>query len=160
MPDSLLLPGETVLFVTRRHLLTLLVPLLFLFLATTSLAAQACPTALELRLDGRCPLIVALGFLAAGLPLLLDWLTTRFVLTNFRLLRLQTPIWVRVESLRLPAIESLSTRVGLTGRIFGFGDVIADSSATEGGRLRLDFVPRPKELRDRIAAAIEGRESV
>jgi len=85
------------------------------------------------------------------------WLVTRFVLTNFRLLRYWSPLALRVESLRLSAIESLSVRQGVWGRILGYGDVIADSTATQGGRIVLDAVTDPQGLRDRIAAALARR---
>lgn len=157
MPEALLLPGEVVLFRVRRHPLTLLLPLALTFSAAIALSALACPTALELRLDGRCPLVVAFGLAVGSLPFLLDWLATRFVLTNFRLLRFWTPLGLHFESLRLTGIESLTVRQAFWGRLLGYGDVIADSTATLGNRIVLDTVADPQGLRDRIAATLARR---
>jgi Bacterial PH domain len=155
MPD--LFPGEQVLFVTHRHLITLLIPLFLIGMSAFLLLTRACPIALDLQLDGRCPLIASGFGLIAALVFGLDWLTTRFVLTSERLILVQAPIWLRTRSLRLSTIEGLSLRQGILGRFLAFGDVIVDSAATQGGRMVLDFVPGPEELRDRIAAAIAAR---
>jgi len=153
MPD--LFPGEQVLFVTHRHLITLLIPLLFVGVSAFLLLTRTCPIALDLQLDGRCPLIAAGFGLMGALVFILDWLTTRFVLTNERLILVQAPIWLQMRSLRLSAIEGLSLRQGILGCFLAFGDVIVDSAATQGGRLVLDAVPDPAVVRDRIAAATE-----
>lgn len=152
MPDSLLLPGEILLFSTRRHLLWLLVPLALILIAAFLLATRACSTG-ELRLDDRCPVLVAVGVASAALPFLLEWRTTHFGLTNYRLFRLQAPVWLRSRQLDLAAIQSLSAQQSLLGRLFGFGDVFVDTAARRGGRIVLDYVPDPLRLRDAIAEA-------
>lgn len=157
MPEPLLLPGEVVLFATRRHGLWLAVPLGLLVTAILLLAGQSCPAALALRLDGRCPLVIAAGLAAAGLPLVLEWVTTRFVLTTHRLLRIQAPLALRLQQLELAAVASVTVQQSLPGRLFGYGDVLADSAATHGGRLVLDVVPDPGRLRDLLAAAVRER---
>jgi hypothetical protein len=161
MPE--LYPGERVLLVTRRHGITLIMPLLLVLISLSLLFIEACPVALALRLDGRCPLAVRVIGFVAGLVVLLDWLTTRFVLTDRRLFVVQAPLWRRTHGFFLKDVAGLTVRTGLLGRLFGFGDIVVDSSATQGGRLVLGFVPAPEALRDRIAAAISeatpaGRE--
>ncbi|MFN3650388.1 MAG: PH domain-containing protein [Armatimonadota bacterium] len=161
MPDALLLPGEQVLLITRRHLLTLLLPLLLLFAGGGALALLACPTALHLRLNGRCPLLLGVAVGTAALVLFVDWYFTRFVLTDQRLLRLRTPLWQRVHALSLPGLESLTVEVGLLGRLLGFGTILADTAATQGGRLVLDTVPDPEGIARAIAgSAAAARQAV
>jgi len=154
MPESLLLPGEVVLFATRRHVFWLIVPLVLIITATVLLAVRACPIALELHLNGGCPLVMSAGFAAAALPFVLEWVTTRFILTNYRLIRLQAPVWLRSREFSLPAIHGLSVQQSLLGRLFGYGDLFADTAARRGGRIVLDFVPDPLRLRDEISAAL------
>jgi PH (Pleckstrin Homology) domain-containing protein len=158
MPEALLAPGEGVLLVTRRHVITLVIPLLLILTAGLLLLTQTCPIAVAVQLDGRCPLVVAALGVTAALPFVLDWFTTRFVLTNRRVIRLQRPIWLLVRSLDLSTIEGLSLRQGILGRLVGFGDVVIDSAATQGGRLVFDFVPDPEVVLNRIAAAVAAME--
>jgi uncharacterized membrane protein YdbT with pleckstrin-like domain len=159
VPEALLAPGEIVLLTTRRHILVLVVPLFFVLVAGLLSLTQTCPIAVALQFDGRCSPVVAVGVAVAALPFLLDWLTTRFVITNQRVLRLQRPIWLLSRSLELSAIEGLTLRQGILGRLLGFGDVIMDSAATQGGRLVFDFVPTPQAVLDRIAAAMASAHS-
>jgi uncharacterized membrane protein YdbT with pleckstrin-like domain len=154
MPD--LLPGEAVLLATRRHLIVLLVPLFLALVSALLVLTQACPMALDLQLDGRCPLVVGVFLFGVAALSLLDWLTTRFILTDQRLLLVQRPLWLRTRSLQLSAIAGLTLREGLLGRLLGLGEVVVDTAATRGGRLVLDFVPDPETVRDRLAAAIEA----
>ena len=156
MPEALLLDGERLLFVTRRHLNTLVLPLLFISGSVLLLLGQGCPAAVELHLDGRCPLVVGVVLVVASLPFILDWWTTRFILTDQRLLVVRRPVWRQLRSLPLGKIESLSLHVGLLGGLLGYGDVIVDSAATHADRLVLGFVPEPEQVRRQIAAALAG----
>lgn len=158
MPEALL-PGEVILLTTRRHVITLIVPLVFILVAGLLLLTQTCPIAVALQLDGRCPLVVAVALPAVPLPFLLDWLTTHFVLTNQRLLRRQRPLWLLTRSLGVSSIAGLTVRQGILGHLRGFGDVVKDSAATQGGRLIFDFVPTPETVLDRIAAAVASAHS-
>jgi hypothetical protein len=159
MPDNLLAPGEVTLLVTRRHLITLIIPLLLILIAGLLFLAQTCPIAVAVQLDHRCHLIVAATVAGMTLPFALDWLTTRFVLTNQRVLLIQQPTWLLVRSVDLRAVEAVSVRRGILGELFGFGDVLIDSSATQGGRLALDFAPNPAAALTLVAAARARRRS-
>jgi hypothetical protein len=88
-----------------------------------------------------------------ALPFVLDWFTTWFVVTNQRVLLLQQPVWLLVHGVNVSAIESVSVRQGMLGEVFGFGDVLIDSAATQGGRLVFDFVPRPIAVLTLLVAA-------
>jgi hypothetical protein len=157
-PD--LLPGEMLLLATRRHLIILLVPLLLVLVSAILMETYACPIALDLQLDGRCPIVVAGFGGSAAFIVVLDWLTTRFLLTDQRLLFVQAPIWWRVRSLRPADMAGVTLRVGILGRLLGFGDVIVDSSATRGSRLVLDLIPDPEGVQARIAEAIAAAARV
>lgn len=154
LPADLLLPGEAVLLRTRRHILVLLVPLFLIVLAGLWLAGEVCRAAFARNLDGWCPPLAGMTVILAGLPFLLEWLATVYILTNLRVIFLQAPVWMRTRFLWLADIESVTYCIGLLGRLFGFGEVILGTAATQGGRVRLLFVPRPGEVRDRIAEAI------
>jgi hypothetical protein len=158
MPDSLLASGEVVLRVTRRPLITLVVSLLLIATAGRLLLTQTCAIAVAVQLDGRCPLVVGVTVTAMALPFVLDWFTTRFVVTNQRVL-LQQPLWLFVRSLDLSAIEAVSLQQGLLGELFGFGDGVIDRAATEGGRLVFDGVPQPTAVLTLLAAARARRRS-
>ena len=151
---SHLLPREIVLASTQRHFLFLLLPLVFLLIGAAFFLTQSCPLAVALRLDGRCYPVVGAAFLFAGGILVLDGWGTRFVLTSQRLMKTQTPVWLRSEILQLDSIESLTLKIGLLGRLFGFGTIFADSTATRRGRIALDFIPDPQRFHHRISGAI------
>ena len=148
-----LLPGEVLLFTSRRHLLWLLVPLALILGAAVLAAVQVCPSGLPLRADGDCILVAATAGGFAALPFILEWATTRFILTNYRVIRRQAPAWVRTRELGIHHIHALSVRQSLLGRVLGYGELLVDSGAPRGGRIVLDFVPDPLRLRAEISAA-------
>jgi uncharacterized membrane protein YdbT with pleckstrin-like domain len=159
MPDNLLAPGEVVLLITRRHVITLIIPLLLVLIAGLLLLTQTCPIAVAVQLDHRCPLVVAATVAGMALAFVLDWFTTRSVVTDQRVLLIQQPVWLLVRSVPLSAIETVSVRQGILGEFFGFGDVLIDSAATQDGRLVLDFVPHSVAFLTLLAAARARRRS-
>src|SRR5262245_56809445 len=110
MPEHHLASGETILFVTHRHVITLVVPVHFVLLSGALLLFPAWPVAVELRLDDRCPLVGAIAMVAAVLPLRLGWITNRFFLINPCLLQWKASLWRLTRSLKLSAVDRLSLR--------------------------------------------------
>jgi len=153
-----ILAGEVVRFARRRHVVTLLGPLAAIVLAGILVGTESCPIALALDLDGKCPLVVAFALVAASLPFVLDWLTTRFILTDQRLLLVRAPLWLRARSLWLEDVAGLSVRQGVLGRVGNFGDLWVDTPATRRSFLLFAFAPDPLVLRDQIAAAVTARK--
>jgi hypothetical protein len=128
-------PDERVCLETRRHGIVLARPL---------------GRALGLALVGGVVFLIGwpatlLGApalaLAAGLALraVWRWERTRVVVTTQKVYVVGGTMRRRADAVRLRSIESLGLEVTLTGRVLGYGTVVA-------GPLELDHVARPREV--------------
>ncbi len=108
--------------------------------------------------------LVALNFLFAVLtmgiwllPALYFWLDWRCVeqgLTNKRVISKRGIISRNTAEMRLSAIESISIRQGIIGRIFGFGQVVITGRGT--GDVYLYWMADPMGVKRKIEDHEEG----
>jgi len=90
---------------------------------------------------------VALQILAAAIALraVWSWEQTRVVLTNEKLFVVHGTLRKRAAAVRLARIGAVEIEQGLLGRLLGYGTIVA-------GDLEIDYVPRPREVVERMSA--------
>ena len=67
------------------------------------------------------------------------WERTRVVVTTQKVYVVAGTVRRRAEAVRLASIQSLGLEESMTGRLLGYGTVVA-------GPLELDHLPRPREV--------------
>lgn len=83
----------------------------------------------------------------------LNWLCTKYYLTNLRLIEQRGIIGKRIMSIWLDKVQDVACRFGILGRIFGFGDIEIQSAGTYG-KIVFSSLPSPRKLREQIEKAI------
>jgi uncharacterized membrane protein YdbT with pleckstrin-like domain len=101
------------------------------------------------------PPLFALAWAFAMGAVFLDWLFTRYYLTNFRLIEQRGIIGRRIVTIWLDKVQDVTVRFGILGRIFGFGDIEVESAGTYG-KIVFNSVPSPTALEHAIKEVIIG----
>ena len=83
----------------------------------------------------------------------LDWICTKYYLTNLRLVEERGIIGKRIMSIRLEKVQDVICKFGILGRIFDFGDIEIESAGTYG-KIIFGFLPSPRKLQKEIEGAI------
>ena len=83
------------------------------------------------------PLLALAAFLA--IRAVWRWERTRVVVTTQKVYVVAGTVRRRAEAVRLASIQSLGLEESMTGRLLGFGTVVA-------GPLELDHLPHPREV--------------
>jgi uncharacterized membrane protein YdbT with pleckstrin-like domain len=83
------------------------------------------------------PLLAVAAFLAVRA--VWRWERTRVVVTTQKVYVVAGTVRRRADAVRLASIQSLGIEESMTGRLLGYGTVVA-------GPLELDHVPRPREV--------------
>jgi uncharacterized membrane protein YdbT with pleckstrin-like domain len=128
-------PGEQVFFDARRHGAVLLRPFLEALLlagAGGALATQMWP----LQVPGA--LLVIAGAVVA-LRAVWRWERTHLVVTTEKLFVSEGTLRRRASAVRLRSVENLELEQSLTGRMLGYGTLVA-------GPLEIDHVPEPRNV--------------
>ncbi len=123
-----LLATETVLFQIRRSVLFLIVPVAIVSALGLALAFIAgrlgVPNQLFLAL--RIGIIIAILFI--DLIIVLDWLTTVYLLTNRRVQFRFGIVGQQTKTIALEQITDAKVVIGIFGRLFNYGDVVIDAA--------------------------------
>jgi uncharacterized membrane protein YdbT with pleckstrin-like domain len=140
-----LLPGEVVTYRTRLHWKIFvgpaLIALVMLALALWALSANRRAVALA-------PLAVGVIVLFAA------WIRRRsseFAVTNKRVIIKLGVMSTRSMELLLSKIEGITVTQSLTGRIFGFGEIVVTGSG--GTQEPFDSIQSPLDFRQAVQAA-------
>ena len=144
-----LLPGEIIVFRTKRHWIMSSLSVFFFFLGILYLLFG------ETRSFG---LILILLFAAPfGLLAYMDIKTSEFVVTNKRVIAKVGVIRRHSLELLLSKIEGLSVQQGILGRIFDYGTIVA--SGTGNTKNPFSFITQPLQLRRCVYEQIEKLDS-
>lgn len=81
------------------------------------------------------------------LPAVWRWDRTKLVLTSEQLYIASGVLRRRTATVRLSTLGAVEVEQSLPGRLLGYGTLVA-------GELEVDYVPRPRELHDRIQLAV------
>ena len=153
--EFVILPNEKVIFRVHPHWLVLAVPEVCLGILT-GLSITYLPIVLETMTPsfaGKIWVFLAGAFIFVGIVIFLDWLCTKYYLTNIRLIDERGIIGRRIVSISLDNVQDVTCRFGILGRIFGFGDIEIESAGTYG-KIVFEFVPYPEEIQERIESAL------
>jgi membrane protein YdbS with pleckstrin-like domain len=153
MPSLRLLANEKVIYHAHPHFLFLLGPLLLLFFVWLAISIWICPVWEAVDLAILCPFNLTMVMLFVSSVVILDWLTNRLYLTNFRVIKERGIIGKKYTSIWLGKIQDVSSQVSFLGEIFGFGDLLIES-AGELGQERFRGLPKPIKIREMIEAEI------
>lgn len=164
------MPGEVVVEVIRRHWIT------FVMRAWPAFATAAVFVLLGGLLGvaggvvggaavGAAPLaLVALGLLIGGgwaLGVWLDYADDLLILTTHRVINLERTLYVIAQSTaeaRYSTIQDIQVDIPPMGQILHFGTLDIET-AGRARDIQLNFMPRPRELQDRIFARIAAAEA-
>jgi uncharacterized membrane protein YdbT with pleckstrin-like domain len=129
----------------RRHGVVLVRPLARAF-------AAAVAGALVMQLPWPVPalgaLLMAVGA-ALGVSAVWRWDRTRLVVTTEKVLLEEGVVRRRESAVLLRALKSVTLERSLTGRLLGYGTIVA-------GPLRVPFVPEPREVSELLEELAGG----
>ncbi len=138
-----LLPGENIVYRTKLHWIIFFWPVLFLLIALIGFASKS-----EYVVVGS----IILAFLI-GIELIIEYLTSEFVITNKRVLVKYGLIRRKSFEILLTKIEGIYVEQGIIGRILNYGTVIV--TGTGGNKNIFPKISAPLEFRKKIQEQIE-----
>gem|GEM_PF-607483 len=148
-PSIFLLPGEKIVFKTNPHWLFIVIPVVIVFAVWLFYVFYACPLSGQVNFNSLEDFCLAISSFAALFPAIIlypDWRFNRLYLTNLRLIKQRGIIGKRYTAIGLDKIQDITCSYGISGRIFGFGDLIIESAGTEG-KLVFEGMPSPKKFK-------------
>jgi uncharacterized membrane protein YdbT with pleckstrin-like domain len=162
-PERLLSPGERVESEFRPHWKVLIAPVVLLILSMV--IAYVIWNFVDGTLGSLGPVLaIALGLLA-GARSWFDWLFTKYIITNERLIIREGFIARKGKEIPLERIDNVSFSQTVGERILRSGDLIVESAGVDGQSLYTD-IPKPEDtqsliyqIREVRIMALEGNES-
>ena len=153
-PSFLILPEERIIFKTNPHWLFVVAPEVALAVLGI-LIFKYLPFLVTEQIPGSGWLLVLFGgaWSFVMTVIFLDWICTKYYLTNLRLVEERGIIGKRIMSIWLDKVQDVTCKFGILGRIFGFGDIEIESAGTYG-KIVFGFLPSPRKLQDKIERAI------
>jgi len=151
-------PNEHVVLALRQHIKAMFGPILIFVVvcAAVGFATQPIP-------DGGAQLWIRLAIVVVGLVIVarwsvwpfLNWLTSRYVVTNERILTNHGVIRRYGRTMPLSRVNDVSFDHGLVDRMLGCGTLVV-SSAGEQGQLLLYDVPKVETVQREIYGLVEA----
>lgn len=142
---SKLKKDEKVLLVTRLHVITIIIPFIFLFLALLILPEFV---------DAAVVISVLIFFGLFGLWKILVRIKNLWIVTNKRVIDESGVITLHVKESPLHKINNVDYRQGLMGRLLGYGTILIQTAAGSGAT-EYNYLEKPGKLKDVITDAIE-----
>ena len=153
-PQRLLSPGERVETEFRPHWKVLIKPISLLVLALV--IAIVLGRSLDGTLGWLGPVVAIVLGLVAGLRAWSNWLFTKYIVTNERLIIREGLISRRGKEIPLERIDNVSFSQTVGERILRSGDLIIESAGEDGQSLYTD-IPRPEDTQSMIYQIRESR---
>jgi len=143
-------PGETVVHLSRLHLVILFPAILWLVVALVLLLAALTLTG-DLRIGGEAlAVFCAIFALASGVPALIRRATTELAVTDRRVIYKSGLLARHTLEMNRSKVESVDVDQSLLGRLLGFGTIIVRGT---GGSLEpIAMVGDPLTFRSHITA--------
>ena len=155
-PERLLTDDETVVDELRPHWRVLLAPAFWLVLTAGAVVAAFQVRNPPTWLVPAMLLLALVFFLGLGVPPLLRWLSTLYVLTTERVVVRSGILSRSSREIPLESISNVVFNQRIAERMLGYGDVLLESSG-ETSATRLHDVPDPEAFQSRVYAAREQR---
>ena len=155
-PERYLFPGEHILQVSRRH------PIVLARVALRWLLGLALATLLGVMLAGRTPpplsqvatSVIAIAATAVAAWRWAAWSTTRYVITDERILVFEGVLAAKVSGVALFGVADSTFTRPLLGRILGYGDLTLHGP--DGRKLRtLTHLRKPVQVYRLIAFLVD-----
>lgn len=144
--DGNLIAGERVVYRTRLHWLILLPAVLFLVVLMLPLAWFLAQGSWQ----GYAWVPLAVGVLAL-VPAVIKRQSSDFAVTNKRVMMKAGVFTTRSVELLLNKIEAIAVNQSLTGKLFGFGDIVVTGSG--GTHEAFSHIQGPLEFRRAVQSA-------
>jgi uncharacterized membrane protein YdbT with pleckstrin-like domain len=116
--DKNLLPGENILFRTRKHIIIFFIPIALVIL-TLFLSVYMTSIAILARFAWLPPIIGLIYFASAYL----EYITSEFVVTDKRVVMREGFFNRHANELRLATVSQVNVYQGIFGQMLGFGDI-------------------------------------
>ena len=153
-PERLLSPGERVETEFRPHWKVIIWPIVLLILGVVIAVVLAA------QLDGTLawlgPVVAVVVGVLAGAKGWFQWLFTKYIITNERLIIREGLIARRGKEIPLERIDNVSFSQTVGERLLRSGDLIIES-AGEGGQSRYTDIPKPEDTQSMIYQIREAR---
>jgi membrane protein YdbS with pleckstrin-like domain len=152
-----LLPAEDVRIARRRHWAVLAAPV-----AITG-AALLIAMVLDTTLPA-APYVRDIIWIAWALVLsyliwhLIEWWFDRFIVTDRRIMLVTGIVTRKVAMMPLVKVTDMSYERTVLGRLLGYGEFIMESAGQDQALRRVDFVPQPDWLYNRMCALLFAPE--
>ena len=145
---------EKIIFKTNPHRLLLVFPeVLGVLLGVFSLRYLP-PFFLKMGYFSPWILVIFEGVLVfLMIVIFLEWICTKYYLTNLKLVEKRGVIGKRIVNIPLDKIQDVKCEFGIIGRIFGFGDLEIESAGTLG-KIIFHFIPSPEKFQEKIQKTV------
>ena len=153
-PSFLILPKEKIIFKTNPHWLFVVAPevaMAIMGIMILKYFSFFLPDQIQLQQWLLVFFGASWGFVM--IIIFLDWICTKYYLTNLRLIEERGIIGKRIVSIWLNKVQDVTCKFGILGRIFCFGNIEIESAGTYG-KIVFGGLPSPSELKNKIGNAI------
>jgi uncharacterized membrane protein YdbT with pleckstrin-like domain len=152
-------PGETIKFEAKLSKAMFIIPILvvlFFFIFACIIFSAASSQSDTTALNCVATIFVLVGILGLGglIDAIVNYNTTRFAVTDKRIIAKRGFIRRRSLELLLTKVESINVQQSLMGRIFNFGVIVV--VGTGGTKEGFPNIADPMEFRKRLNAQISG----
>jgi uncharacterized membrane protein YdbT with pleckstrin-like domain len=155
-PEKLLSPGERVEREFRPHWKMLIAPVALLLLSIVVAITFTVVAEVDGALGWAVPFGAVILGLAFGAKSWVDWLFTKYIITNERLVIREGLIARRGKEIPLERIDNVAFSQTVGERILRSGDLIVES-AGQDGQSRYSDIPHPEETQSFIYRVREAR---
>jgi uncharacterized membrane protein YdbT with pleckstrin-like domain len=143
---SFLLPSERITWQTNPHWLFLVIPEIALLLVGIFVTRHLSFTN---QIFQSLTIFFEIAIAFSMVVLFLNWICTKYYLTNIRLVEERGIIGKRIMSIWLDKIQDITVKFSIFGRIFSFGDIEIESAGTQG-KIVFDSLPNPRKRAEDI----------
>ena len=154
--DTILEPGEELLYRTHRHWIVFWRPTAVMVVALIVWIAMAADGNSDAHAVGVFLLFVG-GLWFSGTYLIERF--EEFAVTNNRVIKKYGIIRRDVALLPLERIQTVDVSQTVLGRLLNYGTVVIHTAATTHGTTARDYINDPEEWRRQVFRAIEGAQS-
>jgi uncharacterized membrane protein YdbT with pleckstrin-like domain len=152
-PSFLILPEEKIIFKTNPHWLFVVAPEVVLVVLGILILKYLSYFLIEqIRIQRLILVLFGAVWGIVMIIIFLDWICTKYYLTNLRLIEERGIIGKRIMSIWLNKVQDVTCKFGILGRIFGFGYIEIESAGTYG-KIVFDRIPSPRKFQKEIEKA-------
>lgn len=158
--EKYLVPDEEALvFVVRKHWITLAEPILTTVGSGIVMVALAWMLGQKFADAANIVFILWLVVLARGIYLVIEWRDSWFGATHRRLVLIHGLITRKVAMMPLEKVTDMSYARSPMGQLFGYGEFVLESAGQEQALRSVTFIPSPDQLYRTLLGTMFGRKA-